>query len=132
MREFAAEQWQRAIASLKAARHLTEIDPGSAASRAYYAAFHAVTALFALRGRSFKRHAAVRSAVHRDLVNSGEWPEQLGRDYDYLVNLRETGDYGGVFHVDRDDANEALEKASAILERVHETTPDGIATDRSE
>jgi len=103
MREFAAEEWQRAIASLKAARYLTEIDPDSAASRAYYAAFHAVTALFALRGKSFKRHAAVRSAVHRDLVNT----EQLGRDYDYLVNLRETGDYGGLSHVDREDAKEA-------------------------
>lgn len=121
MNEFARDQWQRAIGSLRAARHLTAIDPDSAASRAYYAAFHAVTALFALRDQSFTKHAAIRAAVHRDLVKSGEWPEELGRDYDYLVDLREMGDYGGASHVDENDAKEALKKARAILKKVHDS-----------
>ena len=51
MKEFAAAEWQRARRTLASGSELWETDPDSAASRAYYAAFHAVTALFALRGQ---------------------------------------------------------------------------------
>ena len=51
----------------------------SAASRAYYAAFHAVTALFGLEGRTFAKHSALEAAVHRDLVKTGKWASDLGR-----------------------------------------------------
>jgi uncharacterized protein (UPF0332 family) len=54
MKEFAQSEWQRAQRTIKTAAALIQSDPESAASRAYYAAFHALTALFALRGKSFK------------------------------------------------------------------------------
>ncbi len=41
MKEFAAAEWQRATRSLESAGELLDSDPDSAASRAYYAAFHA-------------------------------------------------------------------------------------------
>ena len=44
----------------------------------------------------FTRHAAVRAALHRDLIQSGALSVNLGRDYDFLLDLRETADYGGV------------------------------------
>jgi len=56
MREFAAVEWDRAERALESARQLAETDPDSAASRAYYAAFHALTALFGLRGQPMHRH----------------------------------------------------------------------------
>lgn len=68
MKEFAAAEWQRAQRTLVSAKQLAESDPDSAASRAYYAAFHALTAFFALRGRTFSKHAAIRAALHRDLA----------------------------------------------------------------
>jgi uncharacterized protein len=74
MKEFAQSEWQRARRIIQTASMLVETDPESAASRAYYAAFHALTALFALRGTSFKKHAALRGALHKDLIKSGEWP----------------------------------------------------------
>jgi len=51
MREFALTEWERAHKALVSARQLAESDPDSAASRAYYAAFHAVTALLWSTGR---------------------------------------------------------------------------------
>jgi uncharacterized protein (UPF0332 family) len=48
MREFARSEWQRARRIIKTAAALTQSDPESAASRAFYAAFHGLTALFAL------------------------------------------------------------------------------------
>ena len=54
MKEFAAMEWQRALRALTSGTQLIKTDPDSVASRAYYAAFHALTALFALRGQTFE------------------------------------------------------------------------------
>ena len=99
MKAFARVEWQRAQRALASARQLVESDPDSAASRAYYAAFHALTALFALRDQSFSKHTALRAAIHRDLIRPGVFPEDLGRAYDFLMDLRESGDYGGITQV---------------------------------
>jgi len=53
MKEFAAVEWQRALRTLASGTQLSKTDPDSAASRAYYAAFHALAAMFALRGQTF-------------------------------------------------------------------------------
>ena len=115
---FANEQWQRAVTTLETARRITDDDPDSAASRAFYAAFHAVTALFAAEGREFKKHSALRVAVHRDLVNTGRWPDDLGVAYDFLMEMRESGDYGGLARVTAEDAKKAVELAERILDAV--------------
>ena len=115
MKEFAAAEWQRACGALAAARELVEIDPNSVAWRAYYAAFHAVTALFALRGQTFSEHSGIRAAVHRDLVHTEEWSQDLGRAYEFLVDPRQTGDYGGMAHVSQSDAAEGAEEAQEII-----------------
>ena len=64
--------WDRACRTIESAATLADTDPDSSASRAYYAAFYAVSALFAARDRHFRKHKAVEVAVHRDLVKSGE------------------------------------------------------------
>ena len=79
---------------MHAAELLVNDEPDSAASRAYYAAFHAVSAFFALNGKSFKKHSAVEAAIFRDLVHAGLWDTSLGADYSFLARLRYTGDYG--------------------------------------
>lgn len=45
------ELWLRALRSYKTASKLAEEDPDAAASRAYYAAFYAVSTLFARKAR---------------------------------------------------------------------------------
>ncbi len=79
MNEFALVEWGRAERAIASAERLVESDPDSAVSRAYYAAFHAINALFALRGQSFTKHSALRAAIHRELIHSGEWPPGIGR-----------------------------------------------------
>ena len=115
MKEFARSEWQRAQRTIQSASTLLASDPESAASRAYYAAFHALTALFALRGQSFTKHAALRSALHKNLINTGDWAAELGKDYDLLIELRETGDYGGTTRVSEENACRAIEAAQRII-----------------
>ena len=124
MSEEAIGFWNRALKTLQSAKVLLPLDPDSFASRAYYAAFYAVSALFALQGRTFSKHSALESAVHRDLVRPGHWPKELGADYSYLLRLRAKGDYGGLEHVSESEAIEANQMAERILRAVCEAHPD--------
>ena len=119
----AQAQWDRAVRSLRTAALLVEGDPDSAASRAYYAAFHAVSALFALKGRTFTKHSAVQAAVYRELVHAGLWETALAKDYSFLVELRFTGDYGGTRRVGSDEARDAVVRARRILDAVRSGAP---------
>lgn len=116
--------WDRAIKTFLAAKALITIDPDSAASRFYYAAFYAVSALFALENKTFKRHSAIENAVHRDLVKTGRWTEKLGSDYSFLRGARETADYGGSLHVILEEIEDSLLASLRILEAVHNECPE--------
>jgi len=128
--DFAVAEWQRARHALASAGQLVGTDNDSAASRAFYAAFHALTALFALRGQSFSKHSALRAALHRDLILTGQWPAALGSAYDLLTDLRETGDYGGLTRVSVESAQIALHKAQDILIAVEQACPELRRADR--
>jgi hypothetical protein len=116
------DSWHRALQALATAKRDLRPDPDAAASRAYYAAFHAVSALFALEGKSFARHSAVEVAVHRDLVKTGRWRADLGADYSLLLQSRMTGDYGGAQHVTPEEAEDAVRKAERIVKAVREAS----------
>ena len=123
-KEYIDSMWERAISTLEGAKTNLERYPDIAANRAYYAAFFAVSALFAIDGKYFKRHSGLRSAVHKELVHSGQWPQELGGDYDKLIELRETADYGAIRHASEEEAAEAIDRAERILHAVHEVRPD--------
>jgi hypothetical protein len=126
MNDFAVAEWERDHLVLASARQLVTTDPESAASRAYYAAFHALSALFALRGVTFRKHAGIRAALYRELVRAGLIDKQTGKDFDLLIDLRETGDYGGVARVPPESARLAVEKAEAFLAAIGRLAP-GLA-----
>ncbi|MCK4625682.1 MAG: HEPN domain-containing protein [Phycisphaerae bacterium] len=121
----AMDLWERAKKALHTAGSNLVIDDSDAsASRAYYAAFYAVSALFALEGKTFKKHSAVQAAVHRDLVKPGLWREHLGEGYTQLMKLRYTGDYGVGQHIMPEDAEEAVTTAAKILRAIAEAQPE--------
>ncbi len=116
--------WDRALESLDGAAMLLNHGAfDSAASRAYYSAFYAVSALFAHQSTTFTKHSSVESAVHRDLVKVGRWPVELGRDYTFVLDLRAVGDYGRETHVMPEQAADALAAARRILEAVRRDLP---------
>jgi uncharacterized protein (UPF0332 family) len=123
MRE-ALELWERGLEALRAAEALAGVSSDATASRAYYAAFYAVSALFAAEGKTYRKHSAVEAAVHRQLVKPGRWSTELGASYTKLVELRLTGDYGGGLHVSDEDARHALKTAKAVLHAVQQARPE--------
>ena len=55
--------WERANTAIKVARSNLALDADAAASRAYYAAFFAVSAHFMLQGQEFRKHSTLEVAV---------------------------------------------------------------------
>jgi len=121
--ELPASLWNRAQEALRAARHVLPVSADAAASRAYYAAFYAVSAHFALEGKKFTRHAAVEAAVHRDLVRTGLWPVELGQLFSDLAVARKAGDYGEDTHVSNEEAQRCIRSANEILRAVAKLRP---------
>lgn len=107
--------WARAVEALAASRALLNVSADGAASRAYYAAFYAVSAHFALQGRSFKKHSAIEAAVHADLVKAGGWAREFGEEFSRLARARSTGDYGGAEHVSPEEGVRAVAAAAGLL-----------------
>ena len=122
--EYARVLWDRALNALRSAESLLIVSSDDAASRTYYAAFHAVSAAFEVEGRSFSKHTELRVAVHRDWVRTGVWPVELGADFDALLELRDVGDYGGAHHVGPEDAAAAVQAARRVLDAVRSRYPD--------
>jgi uncharacterized protein (UPF0332 family) len=100
--------------------------PASTAPRhaTYYAVFHAASALFAVEGRTFMKHSALEAAVHRDLVKTGRWSADLGRDFSFCLDVRGVGDYGSEVRVDVSQATEATAAARRILVAIRGVLPD--------
>lgn len=89
-----------------------------AASRAYYGAFYAATAVLLHEGFEFKKHSGVIAAIHQKFVKTGKLDNKLGRDLNWLFEMRDVGDYGVTLHVRQEDAAKAILAAEVFLNAV--------------
>jgi uncharacterized protein (UPF0332 family) len=132
MTRFAQSQWDRALDSLDCSRQVLESHADAAASFAYYAAFYVVSAVFAVQDKYFVKHTAVQAAVHRDLVPAGGWPASIGKDFDELMDKRNTGTYGGTKHVSTQQARESIDAAQRIIDYARTACPQIVGPNPSE
>ena len=109
----------RARQSLAAAQALTSnAYYDFVASRAYYAAFYAATALLLSQELTFSKHSGVIASIHHKFVKTGRLDAQHGKNLNWLFELRGIGDYGGTVHVAKADAEQAIRAASEFLEAI--------------
>lgn len=110
---------ERAEQSIQAARQLASSDfYDFAASRAYYAAFYAATAILLHEGLEFSKHSGVIASIHQRFVKTGKLGKEQGKALNWLFELRSVGDYGGTAHVSRQEVEQAIEAAEKFLEAV--------------
>lgn len=106
----------RAEQSVQAARQL--VSGGYydfAASRAYYAAFYAATAVLLHEGLEMSKHSGVIASIHQRFVKTEKLDKEQGKSLNWLFELRGVGDYGGTAHVSHQDAEQAIEAAEKFL-----------------
>lgn len=100
---------------LAAQRDLKDGLPGEAASRAYYAVFHAASAVLAAKGMAYTSHSQVIGAFNREMVKTGAFPPATSRTIQRLFEDRQTADYDWRVHVDKDVAREDVNDAVGFV-----------------
>ena len=85
---------------------------------AYFACFHALSALILKDGKTFKKHKEVRSALHRDLIRAGKINASWGKHYDWLFDNRQKADYRPLVKFERDQVQEIIDETSAFLKEI--------------
>lgn len=87
-----------------------------AASRAYYAAFLAVTAVLAQHGFTFSSHGKVLGAFNKELIKPGLFPSDTARKLERLFKDRQIGDYEADHSIQKEEAELDLADAKLILD----------------
>lgn len=85
------------------------------ASRAYYAAFHAASAVLLSEGLSADTHSGLVNLFGLHFVKTGRFDKKFGK---YLSNLkedRENGDYEVFSTIDNEDAVAAVNEAEIFV-----------------
>lgn len=83
-------------------------------SRAYYAVFHAISALLLSNGQAYSSHSQTIGAFNKDFVKTGVFPKNVTAMIQSLFDGRQTGDYDPVSDISREDAENAIKDAIFI------------------
>ena len=95
---------ERADTNLQVARELLDKEYYDvSASRAYYAAFYAASALLLNDGLDTSKHSGVIALIHQHFVKNGKLDKEQGKNLNWLFELRSVGDYGVSLHVTQQD-----------------------------
>lgn len=106
----------KARENLTAGRNLISSgDYRIAATRTYYAIFHAMRAVLALDGIDQKRHSGIISEFRQRYIKTRLIPKSQSDTISKLSNLRTDSDYDDFFIVSKDEVQEALEQAEAFV-----------------
>ncbi len=118
--------FEKADQKLKAAhRALDARDWDDAASRAYYAAYHAISADLWHRGLVFSSHGQTIGAFNREFVTAGLVPREFARILTRLFEERQLGNYDVIAGVDEGTAREDVAAAERVLDECRRVTTTG-------
>jgi uncharacterized protein (UPF0332 family) len=114
-----ALELERARSSLEAARVLLEAGlRADAVSRAYYAMFHAASALLASVGRAARTHDGLRALVAEHFVRPGLLAPEHARAFARTAGDRGDADYNVAAVFEAEDVVEDVAAARALIDAV--------------
>lgn len=93
---------------------------GDASSRAYYAAFHAVSAVLLSKGETYSSHTQVLGRFNKAFVHQGLFPREFTILLTRLYENRQAGDYEAMLSVTEEDARLDVADAQRIVEAVRQ------------
>lgn len=112
---------ESAKSDLKSARILIEAEEYRAANnRAYYAVFHAISALHALDGKAYKRHKDALGSFNREYVKTEVFPREIGKRISRAEEIRHASDYDDFYIATREKSQEQIETAEELIKMVEE------------
>lgn len=94
-----------------------------AVSRAYYAVFHAVSALLLTRNLIYSSHSQLLGSFNKEFLKTKIFPTDFSRWIYELFDLRQTGDYDPFSIIDLETAKRCLDHAVQIVGEIEKHLP---------
>lgn len=88
------------------------------ANRSYYAIFHSINALFALRSIGFRKHSGVLSNFNLDYIKSGLIEMEYAKIAKEAFSIRTQSDYSDFYIVSKQEVIEQYDNAVRFVERI--------------
>ena len=90
----------------------------AAANRFYYAAFHAIHALFVANGIISKSHHGTNAQFHQHFIKTGVIDPKFGHFIAVMENMREKADYDVIYDVSREDLEALKPLAYELVDQI--------------
>lgn len=104
---------------LRAARLLLDGNAWpDAASRSYYASFHAVSAALLSLGETYSSHAQTLGAFNKRFVHTGIFPKEFTTLLTRMFEDRQTADYDSIDFLSKEEALQDVDDAEKIVEAI--------------
>ena len=89
------------------------------ASRAYYAVYHALTAVLYLKDLEFSSHSQTMGAFNKEFIHTALFPKHFTKKIKSLYDYRESGDYDVNSNISKEIASECLNTASEVIDAIN-------------
>lgn len=110
---------QVAKEDLQAARVLLEAQAYRGANnRAYYAIFHAISAVLVMEGVAFKRHKDTLAYFNKNYVATEIFPREWGRKIVKAEEIRHASDYDTFYIASKEETVQQIETADKLIQLV--------------
>ena len=114
--DLAVYRLERARTDLKSAKLLFDAaEYKGANNRAYYAVYHAITAVHALDGKAYKRHKDALANFNKDYIRTEIFPKTMGRRISEAQEIRQASDYDDFYLATKSEALEQIETAESLI-----------------
>ena len=116
-RDLAKYRLDSAKSELQSARILYDAGQLKGANnRAYYAIYHAISAVHALDGNAYKRHKDALANFNKEYVKTEVFSRNLGRRIAEAEVIRHASDYDDFYIATKEEAAEQIATAVELIE----------------
>lgn len=121
MQELMKYRFNRAVETLTVAQALLENgNYRDANNRSYYAVYYAIKAVYALKGKDFKKHKTLIAEFNKEFVATEIFPRSLGKKISMLALIREQSDYNDFYIASKQESEQQVEIAEELVDVVRE------------
>lgn len=92
----------------------------AAANRFYYAVFHAIHALFVIKGIQSKSHNGTIAQFNQHFVKTGIVDPKFSHFVAVMENMREKADYDVIYDVSREDLEALKPVAYELIQKIEQ------------
>lgn len=114
---------------LKSAKVLSGIgDYRGANNRAYYAIYHAISAVHALKGKAYKKHKDAVSNFNKDYVKTEIFAKKYGRQISHAEVIRHASDYNDFYIASKSETMQLINNAEELISVIEKYCEEQIKT----